>query len=411
MRINKLFTIFLMFFQLLILYATPIPGLSVADILLIIMYPFLILSVIRKNETLIKVRYFPLMIFFVYIIMQYLFICFIKDTSFLNETFMRTIRFLFYLFTVIFIAPQIYDVKLGMRVLKYISLVSTFFLFFQILVVKFMGVYIPGTVPGLPLMRVELEEFNQYIMQATYLIRPRSLFAEPAHYASYVACFLVLGLFTKKNKKREYIPELIVTIGLVTSNSATGMIAAGVIWSSWGIHKILSVNLNKINLGMLLSTTILTPILFICVISSSYLPIFIERVFGGAQGFGGSALIGRMGNFGEAFSVGNLSVFEILFGRGMIDIIDYIPAVPTLFLYYGLVGLSLFLMILLVTFYIVELRAKIILILVFILSLGGDAIFGPNCLFFFLFLMNGNNERSIKVINEINKKTINLGGE
>ncbi len=401
MQIKKIFTILLVLFQLLILYATPIPSLSVADILLIILYPFLILYLIKKQNLTLKINYLPLMIYFFYILFQFLFNCFFHDTSYIDETFFRTCRYLFYLFTVIFIAPQMFDVRLGVKLLKYVSLVSTLFLFFQMFMVKFMRLYIPGTIPGIPLMRSELEDFNQNIMQATYLIRPRSFFSEPAHYASYVIGYLVIGLFFKqKNSSKEYITEVIITIGLIVANSATGIIAAGVIWGIWILRKI-SINYSKsMKMKFVIPFILLVPITFLMVLNSKYFNIFMERVFGKPGESAGSAFIGRMGNYSSTFSIGDLTWNEILFGRGMIDIVEYIPAIPTIFYYYGIVGMGLSFIIFIIMFYIVKFKHKVVLIMIVMLSIGGDAIFGPNCLFYFLFFMNDSREYAIKDYSE-----------
>ena len=49
MSLNRLFTIFLVLFQLLFMYATPIPSFSVADTILLLFLPLLILNILNKQ--------------------------------------------------------------------------------------------------------------------------------------------------------------------------------------------------------------------------------------------------------------------------------------------------------------------------------------------------------------------------
>lgn len=200
MSLNRLFTIFLVLFQLIFLYATPIESISMADAILILIYPFLIFKLIKTKKLVLSKLNINLLLFLFYVLFQFVVLYILKDIPFLNDAALRTGRFVFYLITVICIAPNFFDVKLGVKVLKYISIISTIFLIFQILMVRFVGVYIPGTVPGLQLMRSDLLDFNQNIMNAGYLIRPRSFFSEPAHYATYVLLYLAIGLFAEKKK-------------------------------------------------------------------------------------------------------------------------------------------------------------------------------------------------------------------
>ena len=385
---NNIFTFFLVIFQLLFLYATAIPSVSVADIILLFMYPILIISLIKRKRLVFKKCYLFLLFFFIYVMFQFAFLCFVEGSSFINEAFLRTGRFLFYLFTVIFLAPHFFNIRLGTRILKYVCLISTCFLFFQLLMVEFANIYIPGTIPELPIMRADLAEFNQNIMEVDFLIRPRSFFAEPAHYASYVILYLALGLFSEKNTFKDFLPEIIISIGLLVSNSATGIITGIIVWILFIFHTILKINSQNKKNKFLLPVLIGTPITIICIMFTNYFQIFLTRVLGSGLDNLGSAAIGRFGNYKWAFSLDGLALYEILFGRGMVEIEKFIPAIAKLFYYYGLVGIILFFIMLLIIIFKAELKQKVIIILIFILSIGGDAIFGPNSLYYLLFFMN-----------------------
>lgn len=385
-------------FQLLFLYATPIPSVSLADVLLLIIYPFLILKMIKKGKLNLKKDYAPFIALFIYILFQTLIILFGKDINYITNIVATAGRFMFYLFTVIYFVPYFFDRKIGISLYKKICVISTIFLFLQILVVKFWGYYIVGTIPGFPLMRNELAEFNQTIMNAGYLIRPRSFFAEPAHYVSYVSIYLAIGLFTKKNNYKEYFAEIIISIGIIVSNSATGMIVLAFLWAMWILKNF---NIRRIDVKKLLMIIILFPIAINIVISSEYFKTFLERTFGfGGEGLG-SAAVGRFSNFMWAFSSENVSVGNFIFGRGMIEIDKYIPGIPSMFYYFGIIGSLIFVLIMLSMFIKAKYQQKILIMLIIVMSIGGDAIFGPNCLLSFLFIINDENKKDLPKINEI----------
>ncbi|MDF9844047.1 MULTISPECIES: hypothetical protein [unclassified Paenibacillus] len=385
MRLNKVFTIFLVSFQLWFLYATPISSISVADAILILMYPVLLFKLIKEKKMYLSKNNLPLVLFLVYIFFQFILVFSINDISFVNEAALRTGRYVLYLITVIFIAPNFFEVKLGIKVLKYICIASTIFLFFQILMVRFAGVYIPGTIPGLPLIRLDLLEFNQNIMNAGYLIRPRSFFSEPAHYATYVLLYLGIGLFSEKKKIIDYFPEIIITFGLLVSNSATGFIACAIVWGVWAFKKLL---LNEKKTKFIIATLLLTPFLLFLIVNTEYYQTFVFRVFGEGSGGLGTAAASRMENYDLAFSTDGLSTIEILFGHGMVDTAYYMPSIPTIFFYFGIIGMLVFFIFSLMIMHNGNEKQKIIIILTIVLSIGGDAIFGPNCLYFYLFLLS-----------------------
>lgn len=232
MKIRNIFTLCLTIFPILMTYETPIKGIAYGDLILLLLYPFLFYKIILEKRKVKDIVYFPLVILFLYLLVYYLLLAFI-DAKLFSETSIKFIHNLFYLFTLSFFVKSFYDIDIGYKVLKVVSIVATFFLFIQIMGVTIFHIYIPGTLPGVPVMRDELELFNETVMGSNMVIRPRSIFNEPAEYATYTSLFLAVELFlSKKEHKsiRNYWCEIIVTIGLVVSKSSTGIVCAFFLW-------------------------------------------------------------------------------------------------------------------------------------------------------------------------------------
>lgn len=385
MSLNRLFTIFLVLFQLLFMYATPIPSFSVADTILLLFLPLLILNILNKNKIKVGI-YKPLFLILIYIVLQMLFVCLLKESNAVIDIVARTIRFIIYLIILIIFVPMYFDIKLGIKILRYVCVISTLFLFVQIILLKITGVYLAGTIPGLPIMRDELNIFNNNVTQWGGLIRPRSIFTEPAHYAGYNLLYLSLGLFSKKNNIKQYIPEVIVTFGLILSNSATGIIICLIIWGIWIIKQIIKSDSRKNKLITISIIILIIPILLGIIVSSNNFKILVERVFNTNTGGLGGAAIGRLGNYSTVFSLKENSIYQIIFGRGMVELPFFMTSVARVFYYYGLIGIILFTYSLIYIFKKINKNMRIILLLIILLGIGSDSIFGYNLLYYFMFL-------------------------
>ena len=133
MKIRNIFTLCLTIFPILMTYETPIKGISYGDLILLLLYPFLFYKIISEKRKVKDIVYFPLVILFLYLLVYYLLLAFI-DAKLFSETSIKFIHNLFYLFTLSFFVKSFYDIDIGYKVLKVVSIVATFFLFIQIMV-------------------------------------------------------------------------------------------------------------------------------------------------------------------------------------------------------------------------------------------------------------------------------------
>lgn len=102
------------------------------------------------------------------------------------------------------------------KYLRALALISTFFLFAQ-LVLYSKGIVLYGFFPGV------MTSSDYQVISIAYG-RPNSFFLEPAHYAIYVLPIYALSLY-----KREYIVSIILLIGLVLSTSSTAIVIMAII--------------------------------------------------------------------------------------------------------------------------------------------------------------------------------------
>lgn len=395
MKIRNIFTLCLIIFPILMTYETPIKGIAYGDLILLLLYPFLFYKIISEKRKVKDIVYFPLVILFLYLLVYYLLLAFI-DAKLFSETSIKFIHNLFYLFTLSFFVKSFYDIDIGYKVLKVVSIVATFFLFIQIMGVTIFHIYIPGTLPGVPVMRDELELFNETVMGSNMVIRPRSIFNEPAEYATYTSLFLAVELFlSKKEHKsiRNYWCEIIVTIGLVVSKSSTGIVCAFFLWCVYLMIRIKK-NHSKKELKKMMVLLVLGVICIVIFFKSSAFEYFINKTYSMNNEWG-YGVLGRFENYDKVFSLKDLTVSQIIFGNAMINTIYYIPGIPRIFLYFGIIGVLIYSLIYLYIVVNSDSEQKVILLLMLFIAFAGDTIFGVSGMYFYPFIINkirGENE-------------------
>ena len=393
--LKKLFTILLIIFPILYMYQTPILTLTVADVLLIILIPFLLIDMARKE---IKISiYKPLGIVVLYIILQTLVIILLSNDSNINSSIFSICRLLLYYIVLTVFTKNYFDIELGIKIYKKVAIFVCCFLFLQIICEKLFGIYIPGTIPGLPVSEA-LTEYNVQ-KSAGNSARLRSLFAEPAHFSTYVSLIFAIDLL-KENKINKRI--IIYTLGLLLSGSSTGIFMVAIIYAVYFIKNMKSFSKRTIiNITVIM---ILIAIILPMYMQTESFKIFYERTFVNEN----SSIDGRFENYGMVLEETN--TINLIFGRGTFaEIEDYIPALPRIYFYYGIIGM--------IYFFIRSARNFIKLkgtqfaswLVLFILIFPTELIFGYLIMVYMPFIIKGENERksgNIDSIEENTKKSI-----
>ena len=380
--LKKLFTILLIIFPILYMYQTPILTLTVSDVLLITIIPFLLIDMARRK---IKISiYKPLGIIVLYIIMQTLIIILLSNDSSTNPIIFSILRLLLYYSVLMLFGRTYFDIDLGIKFYRKVAIFVCCFLFLQIIFEQFFNFYIPGTIPGLPIS----EAMTEYNAQKTAgnSARLRSLFAEPAHFATYVSLIFAIDLLNE-NKINKRI--LIYTLGLLLSGSSTGIFMVAIIYTVYFFKNIKSFSKRTlINISVIIA---LIAIILPLYIQTDPFEIFYERTFLNEN----SSIDGRFGNYGLVLKETNTA--NMLFGRGTFaEIDDYIPALPRIYYYYGLIGIIYFGIRTINNFIKLKGTQFASWLVLVILIFPTEFIFGYLIMVYMPFIMNGVEEKVLK---------------
>lgn len=389
--LKKIFTILLIIFPILYMYQTPILTLTVADVLLIILIPFLLIDMARKK---IKISiYKPLGIVILYIILQTLIIILLSNDSNINSIIFSICRLLLYYIVLTMFTKTYFDIEFGIKIYKKVAIFVCCFLFLQIICEKLFGFYIPGTIPGLPVSEA-LTEYNEQ-KSAGNPARLRSLFAEPAHFSTYVSLIFAIDLL-KENKINKRI--IIYTLGLLLSGSSTGIFMVAIIYEIYFIK-----NMKSFSKRTIINITVVMALIAIILpmyMQTESFKIFFERTFVNEN----SSIDGRFENYGMVLEETN--TINLIFGRGTFaEIEDYIPALPRIYFYYGIIGMIYFIIRSARNFIKLKGTQLASWLVLFILIFPTELIFGYLIMVYMPFIIKGENERKSGNIDSIEGST------
>ena len=370
MRINakKVFTFAVTAFMPLAVYSSGISTLSIGDFVLIAAFLVGMAALIKNCR---NTRIFsPIIAFLIYLVL---------NAFFANQTgseMLRTIRFFFYLLEVCLFSRRLFDYEYALKVYRYIAIFATAFLIVQFILYTFFHYYLPGYLPFLSVSRDDLVAFSTKIYNATRTAqRMRSIFQEPAHYASYVSGCIAMLLLDKDDR---YIRHCVfLTIGVAISASATGIIITAACWVIYFIQK----NKNGISPKKTLLGIIMVLSAAIFVSRSDLFKVVIARnsknIFE----------INRFSGYVEVWSLFKGNILNLLFGTGMNLYGDYLAGWSRMLYYFGIVGIILYLFPIILYSRRNNDALKIIIFL-FVMGLGTSIILGGSSMLLLCFAIS-----------------------
>lgn len=377
------------------LYELPGTRILVADLILAFLTIAFIVKIMAKGFIQLGTYYKPLIFILAYILVQLTIVMFLKDTNYVHDLLPRTIHNIFYIFIVIIFVKEYFDMSYGYEIMKNIAIFSTIYIIMQSILLETVGYYLPGT---LPFFHTVIDEFNVGAMNASFAVRPRSIFTEPSGYANFIIMFLVVDLFQfKKTYGKDYFVNIFVTIGIILANSTTGYLLSLWVWMLYFI-RLYSHKLTKRKIKIAIFLLLLIPL----ILGILYKAGIFNTVINHTTSVGG--LNGRIQNYKLAFDISGLSNFEFLFGRGMMDTNYYIPGIPRLFYYFGLVGMILWFVVYVAIWVRSNQIQRTVLLLMLINSFFGDSIFGKSYLVYYPIMIGLANKLDIKQSIDCKKK-------
>ena len=155
---KKFWNILIILLPILIVYESPVKGVSIIEILMVLCIPYLLRKEIIDNRGCFKLNYFK--------IFSIIYICFILLNFIINIPFaseqeritviFRTGRYLLY-WVLLVLIDHVKDMEYSIKIYEYTAVFSIIFLILQIVVLKIGGYYINGTIPFLAVMNFFLK--------------------------------------------------------------------------------------------------------------------------------------------------------------------------------------------------------------------------------------------------------------
>ncbi len=381
--INHIYTFILVSSPLLFLYGIGVSNITLVDFFLLALNMIFMIRIFIDGKIMVFTNLMP---FLFYIVVLSLVTTIDMDST------MRTLRYVFYLVNIVFFTKKYFDYRVGVKIYRYISLVSTVFLFIQIITYKLVGIYLPGVVLSANLVASDLYNYD-LVLQNAYYKRFMSFFAEPSHFAIYVLGYITILLFSEIGfsgfRKKDMIEFAFLSLGVVLSTSILGVMVLGAMSLIWLMVFVFNRKKNYKNIFGL-------TLFFLVVISFMF---FLQNTTA-FEYFSNSSVLNRQaeGRFGgySIFGYQEASTLEIIFGRGMVGMpiisnSGFLPSFPLLYYYFGFIGLILFF----ITFipYFLNLKvnvSKALIICLFGIALGSELLLGIFILVFIPLIINGN---------------------
>lgn len=380
---KKAYALLTVFLPVLAVYASPIPGFDLGTFLVLI-FGLVCISFANKT-TQIKI---PIALLLVLVYTALTMVMAMLDTESHNYSsttsiVMRTVRFLFMLFIMLGIgAPSYFDYELVEKYLRRLTLFVAIYavvqlLFFNLTGAKLINVIGPTKI-GIS-FDSQLSEYEQ-----TY--RPPSIFIEPSSVTYYIVPYLCISLFASfsgdtfgtRNRKRDLIDAIIITIGGLCTTSGQGIIAIALAWSLWLVISVIKKG-NRRNL--LLSPLILIVVIYLY--TSGALDFTLERM--GINSETHNALDARMGGY---LAFDQLSAFTQIIGTGYGNYREdiYYTSFADIMFCTGYIGLILVVIMYLQFFIKGHTFQKVLVVSSFVIMLGGG-IYTATYLCFYLPLL------------------------
>lgn len=273
-------------------------------------------------------------------------------------------------------ARKYFDLKFGIKSMNVAVLINVVFICIQYICFKTNKFVVTN-----PLLYLSPEHFGYGTDLGANmgLFRPSAFFLEPSHLAQYFFVFLGFVLFNKNvSTKVQIINAFLCTLGIVVSRSGMGMVGCALLLL---LYIFLKIKNNIVVGSTLLCLVIVTGIILL---NTEFVQIGLKRITDG------SALSARVGNGYEMFF--KLSPTFIIFGCGFgnVPINIYLNGLEHSLISLGIVGSSIFIIVLFKTFKNSCLWKKVVVLIIAGLLLIADVFNSALLVFYFTILYSDN---------------------
>lgn len=235
---KKAYALLTVFLPVLAVYASPIPGFDLGTFI-VLLFGLVCISFANKT-TKIKI---PIVLLLVLAYTVFSVVLAILETKRYNYSatssiIMRTARFLFMMIIMLCIgAPSYFDYELIEKYLRRLTLFVAVYAVIQLIFYNITGAKLINIIAPTKLGIEFDSQLGEY--ETTY--RPPSIFIEPSSVTYYIVPYLCIALFAsfsgdifgERNRKKDLIDAVIITIGAFCTTSGQGIIAITLAWSIW----------------------------------------------------------------------------------------------------------------------------------------------------------------------------------
>lgn len=363
-------------------------GITIGDVLLFIVLTISLLE-IKKNDN--KIKFFiPIYIYILMILILSL-IHFELGMKDYTTSIFGVIRYIFYLVVCLVIPNNGFNANKAYKLYKIISILIAIYVIMQFLSYNIFKIILPINVLGLRTFeRVYISDsVNNYLTIGKFY-RPSGIFIEPAHYAAYQAPILYM-IFnnTFDNNRFNKVISCLIILSLFLTGSTLGIVIVLYLFIK-PIIKVLKTNFFKSLFFIACVTIMLT--LFL---NTNYGKSIFNRTFSDESN---GAINGRFGNINTIFN----NEKNIIIGNGLSSNIGYLPSYPYLILCYGIVGVGIFVVVVITSYFKCTKTGKEILILFLFISIGTLSLFGNYIILYFAFAFSKIGIKNRKNINNSN---------
>ncbi len=364
---SNIFIFLCVFLPILSSYLSPIPGVDFGTFLVLVFTPYMLCAGKWKFHL-------PLLLV---VVLIYTFFCTIYallGTEFFStptSIVTRTGRFLFLIIILIGRGiPSFYEENKFIRFLGKVSIIVAAYAIIQYIAYYFTGIRLPNiffsAAKPKPTMFVDI--IAEY--------RPASFLLEPSHASYYLTPYLCCTLFKKelKKEKNNMLKSFLITLGILCTTSGQGLIIVAICWGIWLFREFKSFNFRRIIVIAVFGVLLLLNFDFSYTINRM---TTTEEL---------NAVDGRMGGYNL---ISKMDVSELIIGKGFgnYDETVFYASYADIIFCTGFIGLILVVLMFL-SFFIKGDFFKRVLILCFLVLMGGSGIYSATfiCFFFPLFV-------------------------
>ncbi|MCI9136005.1 MAG: hypothetical protein HFH48_00325 [Lachnospiraceae bacterium] len=241
-KITKIFTICVLLFPILTIYATPIPQISFGEIVLFSLMLVMSADMACRRRS---IKWNPFWCYLFYAlcisIAASIILLLVRADFSYTDMMQRVLRDGFYFAIVLVFGAWYFDFDYGKKIIRLISIVFGLFMILQVAAYAAVHVYVPGVIPQLEttisggFTGAELTERFALTASVDGYARASGFFSEPAVAAHFMTVALLLELFPENQKVNYKLAGFYSTAMLLTF-SVNAYVAILGCWGLWAVY-------------------------------------------------------------------------------------------------------------------------------------------------------------------------------